>query len=77
LGYKLFDHKRNKELVDIMHKQLKTTPKIDFVTQHRKNWKEHVHRMTPGRIPKIILKYQPKGNRCLGRPLKRWKDSVM
>jgi hypothetical protein len=24
------------------------------------------------RIPKMILKYQPKGKRNLGRPLKRW-----
>jgi hypothetical protein len=46
--------------MDIMDKQLKTTPIIDFVTQYRKNWKEHVRRMTPGRIPKMILKYQPK-----------------
>jgi hypothetical protein len=77
LGYTLFDHKRN-ELMDIMDKQLKTTPVIDFVAQYRKNWKEHVPRMTPGRIPKMILKYQqPKGKRCLGRPLKRWKDSYV
>jgi hypothetical protein len=71
LGYTLFDHKRNEELMDIVDKQLKTTPIIDFVTQYRKNWKEHVHRMTPDRMPKMILKYQPKGKRCLGRPLKR------
>jgi hypothetical protein len=32
LGYILFDHKRNEALVDIMDKQLKTTPIIDFVT---------------------------------------------
>jgi hypothetical protein len=25
----------------------------------------------------MILKYQPKGKRNLGRPLKRWKDSVL
>jgi hypothetical protein len=29
------------------------------------------------RIPKMILKYEPKGKRNLGRPLKRWKDSVL
>jgi hypothetical protein len=29
------------------------------------------------RFPKMILKYQPKGKRNLGRPLKRWKDSVL
>jgi hypothetical protein len=37
-----------------------------------KHWKEHVDR-----IPKMILKYEPKGKRNLGRPLKRWKDSVL
>jgi hypothetical protein len=63
LGFTLFDHKRNE---DIMDKQLKITPITDFVTQYRKNWKEHAHRMTPDRIPKMILKYQPKGKRCLG-----------
>jgi hypothetical protein len=45
--------------------------------QYRKNWKEHVDRMSSDRIPKIIVKYQPKGKRNLGRPLKRWKDSVL
>jgi hypothetical protein len=33
LGYTLFDHKRNEELMDIMDKQLKTAPIIDFVAQ--------------------------------------------
>jgi hypothetical protein len=28
---------------------------------YRKNWKEHVDRMTSDRIPKMNLKYQPKG----------------
>jgi hypothetical protein len=42
-----------------------------------KNWKEHVDRMSSDRIPKMILKYQPKGKRNLGRPLKIWKDSFL
>jgi hypothetical protein len=29
-------------------------------TEHRKNWKEHIHRMSSDRIPKSILKFQPK-----------------
>jgi hypothetical protein len=60
LGCTLFDHKRNEELMDIMDKQLKATPIIDFVAQCRKNWKEHVHRMTPGRIPKNDFKIPTK-----------------
>jgi flavin-dependent dehydrogenase len=46
----------------------------------RKNWKEYVDRipkMIFDRFPKMILKYQPKGKRNLGIPLKRWKDSVL
>jgi hypothetical protein len=49
----------------------------EFIYQYRKNWKEHVDRMSSDRIPKMILKYEPKGKRNLGRPLKRWKDSVL
>jgi hypothetical protein len=33
--------------------------------------------MSSDRIPKIILKYQPKGKINLGRTLKRWKVSVL
>jgi hypothetical protein len=32
--------------------------------------------MNSDRIPKMILKYQQRGKRNLGRPLKRWKDSI-
>jgi hypothetical protein len=49
----------------------------EFIYQYRKNWKEHVDRMSSDRIPKMIIKYQPKGKRNLGRPLKRWMDSVL
>jgi hypothetical protein len=48
-----------------------------FIYQYRKNWKEHADRMSSDRIPKMILKYQPNGKRNLGRPLKRWKNSVL
>jgi hypothetical protein len=47
------------------------------IYQYMKNWKEHVDRMSSDRIPKMILKYEPKGKRNLGRPLNRWKDSVL
>jgi hypothetical protein len=32
--------------------------------------------MSSDRILKMILKYQPKGKRKLGRPLKIWKVSI-
>jgi hypothetical protein len=34
-------------------------------------------RLSCDMIPKEILKYQPKGLRTEGRPLKRWMDSVL
>jgi hypothetical protein len=38
---------------------------------------EHVGRTSADRIPRKILKYELKVKRSLGRPLKKWKDSVM
>jgi hypothetical protein len=67
-GYTRWDHKRNDDILT----ELQISQITEFMYQYRKNWKEHVDR-----IPKIILKYQPKGKRNLGRPLKRWKDSVL
>jgi hypothetical protein len=49
----------------------------EYIYQYRKNWKENVGRMSSDRIPNIILKFKPKGKRNLGRPLKRWKNSVL
>jgi hypothetical protein len=68
-----WDHKRNKDILTELHMSQIT----EFMYQYRKNWKQHVDRMISDRIPKMILKYQPKGKRNLGRPLKRWKDSVL
>jgi hypothetical protein len=64
-GYARWDHKRKEDIL------------TELIYQCRKNWKEHVDRMSSGRIPKTILKYQLKGKRNLERPLKRWKDSVL
>jgi hypothetical protein len=49
----------------------------EFIYQYRKNWKQHADRMSSDRIPKMIIKYQPNGKRNLGRPLTKWKDSVL
>jgi hypothetical protein len=60
-----------------MGTELQISQITEFIYQYRKNWKEHVDRMSSHRIPKKFLKYQPEGKRNLGRPLKRWKDSVL
>jgi hypothetical protein len=72
-GYNRWDHKSNEDILA----ELQISQITEFTYQYRKNWKEHVERMSSDRIPKMILKYQPRGKRNLGRPLKRWKDSVL
>jgi hypothetical protein len=72
-AYSRWDHKRNEDILT----ELQISQITEFIYQYRKNWNEHVDRMISDRIPKMILKYQPKGKRNLGIPLKRWKDSVM
>jgi len=32
--------------------------------------------MNAGRIPKQILQYQPRGQRSIGHPVKRWEENV-
>jgi hypothetical protein len=72
-GYTRWDHKRNEDILT----ELQMSQITEFIYQYRNNWKERVDRMSSDRIPKMILKYQPKGKRNFGRPLKRWKDSVL
>jgi hypothetical protein len=72
-GYTGWDHKRNEDILT----ELQISQITEFIYQYRKNWKERVDRTSCDRITKMILKYQPKGKRNLGRPLKRWKDSVL
>jgi hypothetical protein len=72
-GCTRWDHKRNEDILT----ELQISQITEFICQYRTNWKEHADRMGSDKIPKKILKYQPKGKRNLGIPLKRWKDSVL
>jgi hypothetical protein len=56
-GYICWYHKRNEGILT----ELQMSQITEFICQYRKNWKEHVDRMSSDRIPKMILKYQPKG----------------
>jgi hypothetical protein len=68
-GYTRWHHKRNEDILT----ELQISEITEFIyISTEKNWKEPVDR-----LPKMILKYQPKGKRNLGRLLKRWKDSVL
>jgi hypothetical protein len=72
-GYTRRDDKINEDILT----ELQMSHITELIYQCRKKWKEHVDRISSDRIPKMILKYQPKGKRNLGRPLKRWMDSVL
>jgi hypothetical protein len=72
-GYTRWDHKRNEDILT----ELQMSHITEYIYQYRKNWQEHVDRMSSDRISKLILIYEPKGKRNLIRPLKRWKDSVL
>jgi hypothetical protein len=54
----------------------KTGPQniIKEIKQYQQKWLQHVQRMDTNRLPKQPLHYRPKGQRNLGRPIRRWKD---
>jgi hypothetical protein len=72
-GYTRWDHKINEDILT----ELQILQTTEFIYRYRKNWKQHVDRLSSDRIPTIILKYQSKRKRNLGRPLERRKDSVL
>jgi hypothetical protein len=51
-GYTRWDHKRKEDILT----ELRTSQITEFIYQYRKNWKEHVDKMSSDRIPKMILK---------------------
>jgi hypothetical protein len=55
-GYSCWNHRRNEDVLT----ELQMSQITEFIYQYRTNWKEHVDRMSSDRIPKVILKYQPK-----------------
>jgi hypothetical protein len=55
-GYTHWDHNRNEDILT----ELQISQITEFIYQYRKNWRGHVDRMSSDRIPKMILKYQPK-----------------
>jgi hypothetical protein len=71
-GPTLWDHKRNEEIF----KNVKVEPISKFIQNYRANWKEHIGRMDSSRITNNLSNYRPRGKRSLGRPLKRWFETV-
>jgi hypothetical protein len=70
-GYTKLDKKRNTEIL----RELKINSVLEHTDQYRNNWK-HVQIMDRSRVPRQMMTYRPKGKRSLGRPLKRWRETV-
>ncbi|XP_057652394.1 uncharacterized protein LOC130891583 [Diorhabda carinulata] len=70
-GYTLNDIQRNTDI----RERCETDDIVRRVRKRRREWNQHVNRMTTDRIAKIVRNNIPHGRRPVGRPPKRWRDS--
>ena len=70
-GYTWTDHKTNTQIT----KELKITTNLNKLPEYKRNWIQHVNRMTRNRLPRVMKQYFPTGRRNYGRPLKRLLDT--
>lgn len=70
-GYTLKDRQRS---TDIRNK-CQTDDVVRWIRKRRREWNQHVNRMSPDRLAKIVRNNTPHGRRPIGRPPKRWRDS--
>jgi hypothetical protein len=71
-GYTKLDNKRNTEIL----RELKINSVLEYTDQYRNNWKQHVQRMDRSHMPRQMMIYLKKGKRSLGRPPKRWRETI-
>jgi hypothetical protein len=64
------DRFKNKSI----RKELGVESIMQKVISYREKWKLHRARMADERIPKQMMKYQPRGYRSIGYPRKRWME---
>jgi hypothetical protein len=70
-GYTWTDYKINTQIA----KEFNITPILDKLLEYKRNWIQHVNRMTHNRMPRVMKHYSPTGRRNHGRPLKRLLDT--
>ena len=56
-------------------KEIKITPILDKLLEYKRNWIQHVNRMSRNRLPRVMKRYSPAGRSNHGRPLKRLLDT--
>jgi hypothetical protein len=54
-GYTWTDHKTDKEIA----KELNITPVLDKIQDYKRNWIQHINRMSRNRLPRLV-KIPPK-----------------
>ena len=69
--YTWTDYKTNTQIA----KELKITPILDKLLEYKRNWIQHVSRMSRNRLPRIMKRYSPAGRRNHGRPFRRLLDT--
>jgi len=65
------DYKTNAQIA----KELKITPVLDKLLEHKRSWIQHVNRTPRNRLPRVMKHYSPTGRRNIGRLLKRFLDA--
>jgi hypothetical protein len=66
-GYIWTDYKTNTQIA----KELKITPILDKLLEYKRNWIQHVNRMSRNRLLRVMKHYSLIGRRNHGRTLKR------
>jgi hypothetical protein len=69
-GYTWTDYKTNTQVT----MESKITPILDKLLEYKRNWIQHVNRMSRNRLPRVMKHYCATGRRNYGRPLKRLLD---
>jgi hypothetical protein len=49
---------------------------LDEITRKQLIWYEHVERMDPTRLPKIMINWKHEGREKRGPPRRTWKDGI-
>jgi hypothetical protein len=70
-GYTWTDYKTNTQIA----KELKITQIVDKLLEYKRNWIQHVNRMSHNRLPRVMKHYSQTGKRNYGRPMKRLLDT--
>jgi hypothetical protein len=70
-GYTCTDYKTNTQIT----KELKITQILDKLLEYKRNWIQHVNRMSRNRLRRVMKHYSPTGRRNYGRPLKILLDA--